>query len=223
VEITKIWERTIVNASQFILRKDKIEIDPDSFRILVEDCIEEYNKARPYSKEYDIYTGSNTYVFNSNLDPELNRVPDWLAECVPVRTYLNGIASVGLNYNQNSNQELVVATQYPYVYKKPTLTVPLVGNHKIVAVYKHIIEEKDSAQEGRKEYHLNTITLADTWFFKLLLARFMKGIGRSRRAFTLSEITITTDADALVADGEALEDKTIEDMNNNKKIYLGLG
>lgn len=205
------------------MKKDKIEIDVDSFRILVEDCIEEYNKARPYNKEYDINTGSNTYIFNSGFDPELGRVPDWIAECVPVRTYLNGIASVGLNYNQNSNQELVVATQYPYVYKKPVLSVPLVGNHKITAVYKHIIEEVKNQQNEIIDYEIKTITLADTWFFKLLLARFMKGIGRSRRAFTLSEITITTDADALVSDGETLEDKTIEDMNNNKKIFLGLG
>lgn len=221
--IQQIWDRTLINASQFILRKNKIELDVDSFKILVEDCLAEYNKARPYSKEYDINASSITYGFDSSFDPELGRVPDWIAECVPVRTYLTGLASIGLNYNRGVNQELVVATEYPYVYRKPKLTLPLVGNHKITAVYKHIIREDIDAQTGKIEYHLDTITLDDTWFFKILLARFMKGIGRSRRSFTLSDITITTDADALVSEGEALEEKTIEDLNHNKKIFLGLG
>ena len=138
--IQQIWERTLVTSSQFLLVKAKIEINVDSFKVLVEDCLEEYNKSRPHSAEFDLNTQTVTYTFTKENDKSgLGRVPDWLSQCDPVRTYLNGIASVGLNYNQSSNSELIIATQYPFVYKKPVLTVPLVGNHHVIAVYKHSI------------------------------------------------------------------------------------
>lgn len=226
MDIQKIWERTLVTSSQFILRKAKIELDVDSFRVLVEDVIEEYNKCRPYSCEFDLYVGAVTYKFtpeNDKSDLGLKRVPDWISECVPIRTFLNGIASIGMNYNQSSTSELIIATQYPFVYKKGVLTVALVGNHKITAVYKHIIVEVTDPSTGKTTYDIPTITLADIWFFKLLKARFMQGIGRSRRSFSLSDIPITTDAEALVADGEALEEKTIEDMHLNKNLALVYG
>lgn len=221
MEIQKIWERTLFNSSQFLLSKGKIEINTDSFRVLVEDILEEYNKSRPYDEHFYINTQSVNFSMPAHL--KLKRVPDWLAEVVPVRTYLNGIASIGLNYNQRSDSELIIATQYPYVYQKPILTVPLVGQHKVNAVWKHTIDEMTDEITGKTTYELQTITLEDTWFFKLLKARFMQGIGRSRRAFTISDITITTDADAMVSDGEALEEKTMEDLHFNKKISLGVG
>ena len=223
MNIQQIWERTLITSSQFLLVKSKIEINVDSFKVLVEDCLEEYNRCRPYSFQFDLNVQAVNWTFTPQNDKSgLGRVPDWLAGVDPIRTYLNGIASVGLNYNQSSNSELIVVTQYPFVYKKPMLTIPLVGNHKITAVYKHNIVET-ALEDGKISYDLPTITLEDTWFFKLLRARFWQGIGRSRRAFSLSDIPITSDADALVSDGEALEEKTLEDLHANKNISLALG
>ena len=53
--VTEMFDRVILKSGQFILAKSKIEIDIDSFRLLVEDALAQYSKHNPATKRYQIY------------------------------------------------------------------------------------------------------------------------------------------------------------------------
>ena len=71
------------------------------------------------------------------------------------------------------------------------------------------------------EYRVDTITDADDEFFEILTGKFMKALGRSRRAFTINELPITMDASELVSEGDemirAAEESLVE---KEMKLYL---
>ena len=57
----------------------------------------------------------------------------------------------------------------------------------------------------------------------LVRGMFLKGIGRSRRAFTLNELPILMDAGDLISEGEALVEKAEQQMQNHQKFRLASG
>jgi hypothetical protein len=73
-------------------------------------------------------------------------------------------------------------------------------------------------------YELLTITDDDDLFFKILTGYFMVGLGRSRKAFTLNELPIVTDAADLVSEGTALiTDGQLALQETSSKFYLAWG
>ena len=52
--IDEIFDRILLRSGQFILRKSKIEIDIDSFRILVEDALADYSGFVPHTEVYTL-------------------------------------------------------------------------------------------------------------------------------------------------------------------------
>lgn len=56
----------------------------------------------------------------------------------------------------------------------------------------------------------------------LMTAQFMISVGRSRRAFTIDEIPIRTDADAMINEGKALQDATLEEIRKTNKWHLAI-
>lgn len=225
MRIEEIWDRIRIKSGQFILSRTKIELDVDSFRILVEDALAEYNKSRPFDKTYSLNIPNRHYTFSENYDEELKMIPDWLAEVTPTRSFVSSpiIGSI-TNNSGYSTGELIDPLQAPWDYTKPNLVVPYTGFYKVRAVFNHRVVEVTDEISGVKDWVVTTISIQeDPWFFKLLQAMFMQGIGRSRRSFTLSDMPILMDADQIYSEGQALEEKALEEIHANKKIFLTLG
>lgn len=68
---------------------------------------------------------------------------------------------------------------------------------------------------------VDTIELHDK-FVTMLVGRFLQTVGRSRRAFTLTDIIINVDADTMVAEGKEIYDNTVEEIKINSTFNLAL-
>jgi hypothetical protein len=53
----------------------------------------------------------------------------------------------------------------------------------------------------------------------MISGRFMMSVGRSRRAFTVQELTLTTDADTLTSEGMTLYDQASEELKINRSSW----
>ena len=224
MKVEEIWDRIRVRSGQFILNKSKIELDVDNFRVLVEDALAEYNRARPFDKMYNININTpRQFTFTDTFDLDIKRVPEVLAEVTPVRAFSSNPFMYGtaLANPNHSGGELIEPLQVPWDYKKPVLTVPLSGAYKVVAIYNHQLVQV-AETTGNIYWEVTTISIEDVHFFKLLQGMFLQGIGRSRRAFTLSDMPILMDADQLYSEGQQIEEKALEEIHANKKIYLSM-
>lgn len=221
MKIEEIWERIRVRSGQFILAKANIELDVDNFRTLVEDALSEYNKSRPFEKHYNIFIGNpRNFRFTPEFDDEVSRVPDWIAEATPARGFSSSSSVFSPMTGGMSNSELIDPLQAPWKYRKPLLSVSISGDHSITAVYNHVVTSVEE-DNGNVYWECKTIDVnEDPWFFKLLQGMFLQGIGRSRRAFTMGDMPILMDGDQLFSEGQAIEEKALEDIHLNKKIYL---
>lgn len=226
MNIKEIFDRILLRSGQFILKKKNIEIDVDNFRILVEDALSEYSGFVPYVKSYRMNFNSNrSFKFTETFDGELGRAPDWIASANPISSF-GSIANVFTpGFPRHPGQsvgtvgDLVEPVQAPWDYNKhnKTLTVAYSAFYKVEAVYEHIVEKIADTQN---EYEVKTITYKDQPFFKILQGMFLMGVGRSRRAFTLSDLPILMDADTLVSDGQEILTQAMEEIKDDQKIFL---
>jgi len=228
-----MFDRILLRSGQFVLAKSKIEVDNDSFKILVEDALATYSKACPHVVDYVIsLMNPRQFRFTPDFDPEMGRVPDWISECNPVQYSGISLASFYMGNNNifgsNNRSELIDPIQAPWRYNKPVLTVPFTSKYEIKAVYKHRLTkvpcESDNVDSGgTRDWECKTITIDDTVFFKLLQAYFLMGIGRSRRAFTMNDLPILMDADAIASEGKEMEEQAKADLQDVQKFYLAMG
>jgi hypothetical protein len=224
VRVDEIWERILIRSGQFILNRNKIELDPEKFVVLVEDALAEYNQSRPFDKTYNITIPTRNFTFTDSFDPDLGIIPSMLAEVTPTRAYNANPFLYGTGFGSPlyNNSELIEPLQVPWDYTAPKLTVPMNGDFKIIAIYPHRVV-KDVSTLSDIHWKVSTISVNnDQHFFKLLQGLFLQGIGRSRRSFTLSDIPITMDADQLYSEGKEIEERALEDIHKNKKIYLAM-
>lgn len=229
MNITDIFDRILLRSGQYIIRKAKIDIDVDTFRILVEDALAVYSKAVPYECNYDLnFNNFRNMVFPLDFDEELSRAPDWLSDVTPISSFGSLHTVFGHRSKATGRTpftEAVDPIEAPWIYESKTrkLTVPFSAYYRITACYKHRIREVINESTGDAVYDVPTITIDDQAFFKLLQGMFLLGIGRSRRAFTLSDLPIVMDADQLVSDGQELVTQATEDINNVQKFHLAYG
>jgi len=217
LDINDIFNRTIHKSGQYLLSTSNIEINIDAFRILVEDALSIYNKASPYDKTITV-NASNRQVSFEDTDEyfsDIGRVPDWISKGTPILNYSTGanpnFLSPAFSRNSFSYSEPIEAL---LKYHKPLLSVNISGDWEIVAVWNHKVEKVDN------EYTVRTITVEDMVFFDILKAMFLQGIGMSRRAFTMDNLPIAMDADALVSDAESQLSIAKEELQNVQKFYL---
>ena len=72
-------------------------------------------------------------------------------------------------------------------------------------------------------YTVSSLNDTDYLFYELLKAKMMKSLGRNRRAFTLNDLPIASDASELVSEGQALEEATMTMIHEQSKAYLAWG
>lgn len=228
MDIKEIFDRTILRSGQYLIRRPNLEMDEDSFRLLVDDALQIYTKAVPLHKAYSINMQSQrSFLFTDNFDSEIGRKPDWISQCFPLRSEGSVFGYNALNTtsftNGQRNSELVDPIQAPWDYNKQnsTLTVPYSAYWKVTAVYNHKIEK--IKVDNKDVYTIKTIDSSDQLFLKLVQAYFLQGIGRSRRAFTLNDLPIVMDAGEIASEGKALEDEVTELLKNTQKFYLAFG
>lgn len=225
MNVKDIFNRIIQKSGQYLLSTNNIEINIDSFRILVEDTLSIYNKASPYDKEFTVDANDRRVNFEDTDEQfvEVGRIPDWIAKATPILNYSTGanpnFLAPAFSHNNIIPSEPIEAI---HKYHKPCLIVNISGNWEVIGVWNHKVQKIPIEAGGKQEYEVKTITVEDYVFFDLLKAMFLSGIGLSRRAFTMDNLPISMDADSLVSDAESQLATAKEELQNVQKFYLGV-
>ncbi len=228
MNVHDIFNRILVKSGQFLLRTDNIELDQERFKVLVEDVLAIYNKYRPMDGHVFIDMGSpRTQAFNEFTVSEegYKGIPDEVIDVVPVRpTAINMYYLQGMGFgNRAGGEYLQEKTQVPFKYHKPKITTAFSGKMDVHAWYYHRIEQSQDSG-GTITYDIPHMTYEEAYFFELLKGQFLQSLGRSRRAFTITDIPITMDSDQIVSEGMEIYDKAFEQLvDNASKFYLAYG
>lgn len=231
ITIDQLFDKIILRSGQFILHKNNVELDVDNFRNLVEDAMEVYSDFAPYDKEYTIdFRTSPSFIFTENFDTEIGRPLDWVSKADPIRSIGTPYSShpFGAHGNPSSglyqSKYLSEPIEAPFHFNKDTktLTVGYRGFYSVVGVYRHKIKEVDNL-DGTFTYSIPTLSTSDQLFIQLCQGLFLKGIGRSRRAFTLNDLPVLMDAGEIVSEGKEMYNEAFEKLENKQKFHLAWG
>lgn len=227
--LQNLFDRVLIDSGQFILPQDKVELDVKKFKILVDMVIGIWNKYNPiYTHLYKDITTQRQYKFDTTNTPfvtwkgkpttSVKGAPVWVTEIQPIR--VSGVYPYWLRDYDRPKSNLDIKTEFPWEYRNPILTVPVSGEYDVFAVYHHTLVEVSTEQST--DYMIETVDDTDDHFLNLLKAKFLVGLGRSRRAFTIQDIPITTDASELVSEGKDLEKETMDLIKENASFFLAM-
>lgn len=221
MDLKSLFTLVLVNSGQFLIDPDEIELNDGFFAVLVNKVLSTYNRFCPHDKHFNLIMDSRNFKFtDSTIDAngQLTGVPTRIISAVPVR--ISGVYPFYLDEARGNNPALIVKTEYPIVYRQPDLVVPVNGQYDIHAMYDHQLRVETI--EGKKLYYLDTIDKnEDHLFVDLVTAHVMIGLGRSRRAFTVNELPLLSDAQDMVSDGKELLETTVESLKEDSgKWYL---
>lgn len=240
--LNDLFEEVLVETGEFILGKSNIELDISKFRLLVKRVLKTHNHHAPKVITIPITMQGNSFTFEETFSykGEVLGIPKYVVSVTPSGlagsgSTLSGEIGARINYSKKcggwshltggncagsgsscSNEK----TPYPFRWECPTLYV-IAGTSSLVKLayeYKVITDEDATACN---KYKIDTKIANDRTFMKLLCGHFLYSIGRSRTAFTLSEIPIQDDANEIKSEGKSLIDEAEEEYKESRhKFYL---
>jgi hypothetical protein len=224
MNIKDIFDEILIRSGQFVLASSNVELNIERFRRIVESTLAVYGRYSPH-EEHVLVSAFGTREIDLSAEsiailtkkPYL-QAPTFVSDATPTRQIPLGITKIFPGLNTGNNPELYDKQQAPFEYRKPKLYLPFSAKWDIHCAFAHPIHEV--TENGKFEYYLPTITMADQAFFDYLQGMFLMGVGRSRRAFTLNDLPITMDASEIASDGKELRDQALEFMSNHQKFYL---
>lgn len=217
IKLSELVDLILLESGQFLLEDlDAANIKLDQFYLMTKRVLSHYEQYRPLEKHLSKVISSNSLTFS-----EGEGIPEWVSAVQPatglkglgfLNNPLNAVFSVGRGY----------AGQHAWTYDKPVLTCAFAGEVEIVALYKYTVEETKTSDGKVKDVVFPDLNADDT-FIQLLTARFLISMGRSRRAFLITDIPVSVDADQLVQEGNELWTLQTERLQDMSKWQLALG
>lgn len=225
MELKDLFDHVLLNSGQFIMAQNKVEMNEDRFKLLVDQAVAIFSKYSPYTVRLSFEVqGSRSHKFTP-ANTGGRGIPNMLSEVVPVRMLGMG-PSVLASFKMPimSDPYLDVRSEYPWDYNEESgvVTVRYSGEYNTLAVYRHALIKKE-LDDGKFCWHLPNITLRDDSFMNLLQGMFLQGLGRSRRAFTLTDLPIVMDADTIASEGKEMITEAKLQMQQESKFYLAYG
>jgi len=209
IPLTELWERLLDESGQYLYENlPDTTYDPAKFEPFVKRVLSIYSQYRPIERTFNISVTNLKFDFTDHT----YGVPEWISRAVCV-----SFPYAPLLWNMQKSP-VSQPPEMPWTYRKPILYTSANGEFEVTAVYHHSIE-----QDTAGNYYLPTIDYNDDLFFKLLLGKFLQKLGRSRKAFTLNDLPIASDAADLVSDGRDLEQEALQELGELSKWYLAWG
>lgn len=217
--LREIFHHVLVNSGCILLGEKNIELKINDFQRIVDECIAYANKYDPDDRRVHISVGSSfSYTFTGCEEGEgdFKRVPAWISDVVPTRTTVTNVNKMvwvsmfGASPYVDFKDEFIWSYQAPYLYldRSGRFEVHACYDHPSTPILDHICEDgKKSEDKHVVDIDYPTIHLKRDPFLLMVQGRFMQGVGRYRRAFTLNELPITMDASTIVDEGQRLEEQ----------------
>lgn len=226
MNVLEMWNRCLIESGQFLLDTAGVQLDQERFVTLVKSVTGFWNEQSPVTDKFNLSLQQGfAHTFNTNSNqygiPEaiVSAVPLELAGTIPVGLFEEmSMSPTGSFFNHSPySRGSTDKKAIPIEYRKPKLWVPVTGTYDIHAMYNHEVVKENG------EWKVKTISHNDYKFHEFLRAKFLIAVGRSRRAFTIDELPIKTDASELVAEGLRLEETMKQEIKEDSDFYLAWG
>ena len=223
--LREIFEHVLINSGCAILGEKNVELKINDFSRIVEQCVSYMNKYDPDDRRIHIHVSKRfVYKFTGEEEGSLNRIPAWISDVIPTQlintAYLPRWQPVLGRFMQH-----MIPDQFVWNYQAPDLYLDRDGRFEVHACYHHpslpISGQVCDDKEGVVDIDYPTIHLGRDPFLLMVQGKFMQGVGRYRRAFTLTDLPISMDASTLVDEGTRFEEaakKTYQE--DQSKFYL---
>lgn len=226
MKLSDLVEIVLVESGEFIVTNslDDLGMSDNQFWRIVKTILGTYDSYKPYTVTRNIQLSDYTYTFSAS---EPNGIPEWISQVIPVSSYDK--VGVFLYYEaQRATGELSSLEPAPrtvlWKYEKPKLWVTEGDWFDVVCHYNHTYEILEGSTGDVEDMDFPTLSEKDDLFIKLVLGKFLKALGRSRRAFVLEDLPVTMDASDLVSEGDDIYKETLELlMNDQSDWYKAVG
>ena len=195
-------ELILVESGQFIAPLEATLLDRDKILILAKKELHKYSKYRPLegTTSVRLYNNKSFSVENDGI------VPDRITK-IRRRNVSEYIVS-------GTRSHGVVSTYY-WEYTNPVLYFNLPDDtYEISYITEHSYNSDLEI--------FPTLNINEGEFINLILGKFLQAVGRSRRAFTLQDLPITTDAEELVSEGKEIYLEATESLRLSNKFWLSI-
>lgn len=221
--IREMFDHILLLSGQFTMTVENIELKEDNFAALVRLALGEYNKFCPRLRKFNIVTSDKFFKFVDGFTAqgETLGIPDWISDVKPVRIlgifpyYLNSLSPTGDTSRSSNNSNIDNKTFYPWEWRSPNLYLPITGTYDIEAIFKYRVTKNES-----DKWEVKTLDFDNDKFFRLLTGHFLLSLGRNRRAFTLGDLPIQSDADTLASEGADTLQMAREAMADDSMFWL---
>lgn len=184
------------------------EIPLDKFYLLAKSSIDYCTKYRPLQKTRVIYINKTTYEFDPEYAPlTIDRVVSTYGETDLLATTEANMVRL--------NSHIPTLPQQYWRYERPLLISGIQGLVSVRGYYNYEFIKV----HGGNDWDIPDLTLDANSEFKMVQAKLLMTLGRSRRAFTMNEIPINTDASELYNEGQQLWESTKEAIQIASKWY----
>lgn len=194
-------EIIMLETGQYIASLDVTLLDKPKMVMMIRRELGLYSRYSPnvVTKTANLYNGK---VFTEELDGEIPQA------IVDIRT--DRYNTIGFSITPMPSP----VHSYYWRYDKPVLKFRYPdGLYQLVYMAPHKFDESTDI--------LPSIQLHDR-FFSLLVGRFLMSVGKSRRAFSVAEMPIQTDASEMISEGKELYDSALEEIRMNSKFNLAI-
>lgn len=215
MQIDEIFERVLIESGQYLVTNEQHTLSqPDRFVFLIRSTLGTYSNYFPLDDKFNATSTGNTILFNDSSNAY--GIPAWISSVVPLGGGSGSLPPSIQNILGVSNNSpyLNVKCPFSWRYRKPKLYLPYDGVFDIIAMYKHKVTETVT-EDSATIYSVDTISHDSGTFFKLLTSKFLTALARNRRAFTLTPLEITSDADILIVEAEEMGRSAVENLHEN--------
>lgn len=199
VTYQEILDVIMLETGQYISNLDATLLDKSKIEIMIKRELGLFSRYSPnvITKPMNLY---NNKVFTIDIDGEIP------TSIVDIRT--DRYNTIGFSITPMP----APVHSYYWRYDKPTLKFRYPdGLYQVVYMAPHVYTNDTIA----------SIEIQDN-FLNLVVGRFLMSVGKSRRAFTVAEMPIQTDASEMISEGKELYDTTLELIRVNSKFNLAI-
>jgi hypothetical protein len=203
---------------------------------ILEPEIKNYQSFVPLIKKFNIKMSANHYDFTFDTHnvgyvnaQSPGEYPVMLSSVVPIVApgYVFPLGALFNPFTASQHlagNEVINPTNFPWEYRKPVLYCPAVSVVDITASYKYQTIISTDAGGLITEVEVVDIEKDDNYFvlLQILSGRLLLSLSKSRRAFTYSDLPITTDAATLAQEAQREYDDGLKMLHSRHNWWEGL-
>lgn len=244
MKLDDIINNILAQSGEYIVAENvdqlvELQLDRDKIWRMIEKELLDYQRYKPVTKQFNIDMPKNVYSFEDAPTNGTNGPPIKIVKVVPVGWMLAITRALWLTPFQfragyNHLYKTIDPQQFLWNYidnwvdpdgvdSGPILVCSQMGKVHVTAIYGYSYKITRDANKKVIDVdipELDELQIPPLW--DILMARFISAVGRSRRAFTYTDLPVTTDAADLVREGQELYEKAREGLYNRSDWWKGV-